>query len=376
MKLHNFALLTAILLSVISCKGNLGSNTADELSINVDSLEKDFPFNSMFPFERAVFLESSLDDKISDVHRVFDIDSLYIIWDKRGSSVFVYNKEGKFLNHIGAKGHAKNEYVSLNDVYVNAKARQVCLLDNAAHKILHFDYNGAYRKTTKIKEWAIGFAIDNDYIWLESDGQNKESALLLKTKAETGEIIKSYFPMKNDGRVPIQSEKTFFTDADGKILFASPYLNSIYTIENGEIAPLVKLDFGKDAVDDSDLTSETYISKLQGGNYIGHIKDVFRSKDFLFISFRKYWNDNIEGYHALYNLSNKKKHIYDDTLLHDFTLPIFPTADVVGAGSHGLIFSIDLSLFNDDILSKFPGYENLTADSVQINQILILYDVN
>lgn len=376
MKLHNLVLLIVIFISVISCKGNLGNNTADELSINVDSLEKNFPFNSMFPFERAVFLESSLDNNISNVHRVFDIDSLYIIWDKRGNSVFVYNKEGKFLNHIGAKGHAKNEYVNLNDVYVNAKARQVCLLDNAAHKILHFDYNGAYRKTTKIKEWAIGFAIDNDYIWLESDGQNKESALLLKTEAETGEIIKSYFPMKNDGRVPIQSEKTFFADADGKILFASPYLNSIYTIENGEITPLVKLDFGNDAVDDSDLTSETYISKLQGGNYIGHIKDVFQSKNFLFISFRKYYNGSIERYNVLYNLSNKEKHIYDDTLLHAFTLPIFPTADIVGVGSHHLIFSIDTSLLSNDTFSKFPESENVIKDSVQTNPILILYNVN
>lgn len=375
MKLCRLLLLIAIPISIVSCKNSVKNHVADKLSINLDSLERNFPFNSMFPFERMVFLESSKDSKISDIHRIFDIDSLYVIWDKQNSSVYVHNKNGKYLNRIGAKGHAEHEYVNLDDVYINSKEKKVCMLDNASHKILCFGYNGKYESTIKIKEWAIGFAIEEEFVWLESNGQNSASSLLLKTDVKSGDVIESYFPMKNDGRIPIKSEKTFFTNSEGEILFSSPYLNTIYKIDNGNITPLVMLDFGLDALDDSDLTNESYISKLQEGNYTGHIRNVYRCKDYMFISFLKYKNGTIENYYAIYNFTSKECYIYDDTLLHNPKLPIFPTADIIGVGTQNIVFSIDPSLLENDDLLKFPNIENLETDLTQLNPILIIYNV-
>ena len=372
-----FLCLACISVVFVSCKKTAEDyDLADKAIVNLDSLEHNFNFYSMFPYDRMVFLELTSDSRVADINRIYAIDSLFIVWDQKSDAVFVFNDKGKFLYRIGDKGHTEKEYASINDVYVDQQNKQVYLLDNASHKIQCFGLEGSYMRTIRTKEWALGFAVDEDYIWLESDGQNQSSALLLKTDAKSGDVIETYFPMLNDGRVPIKSEKTFFADAEGDIFFCSPYLNSIYKIKDGEIAPLLTLDFGSDGLDDSDLTSEAYISTISGKNYIGNIGDVFLCKDNLFISFQRLNDGIIEKYNALYSLASKELHIYDDSLLHDFQLSIFPSTNIVGVGKHSIIYSIDPSLYPDESVAGLPDDEYNTKDKYQMNPVLVIYDVN
>ena len=61
------------------------------------------------PEYRIIALESSDECMIGEIRNMLVDDSLIFVYDGWHENVFVFNLEGKFLNKVGQKGHARNE---------------------------------------------------------------------------------------------------------------------------------------------------------------------------------------------------------------------------------------------------------------------------
>ena len=380
MKQYRFFLpIITLGLFMVSCKRE--NKYIESINMPVDTISvilkhkiEEYPFSSKFALSKILPLEATSDCRISDVYRVFPVGNCYIIWDKEAESVFAFNTDGKYLGKIGNRGHSDKEYIRLKDVTVCGDT--IFLLDNGGHKILSYNPDGTFIQNNQIKEWAMGFAIDNNQIWLESNGQNKESKLLLQTDKSSGKILHSYFDMLNDGRLPIREEKTFSYSNDNSILFSSPYLQYIYIIAKGELQPIYKISFPEGSIYDYDITSDKYVSQVLGNNYIGDIHDVFKIGAHLFFSFYCYDGDIIECYNVYYNSETKQTDIFDYTMLHDNRLPVSPIPVIKGITNDEIIFSIDPSILPEsmfDEIQKNKIFENCTNES---NPILVFYKVN
>ena len=370
-------LVAFVALVLAGCKDN-STTLPEEILVHPDSIEEKFPFADMFHYEKCIPLETNEKCQISELHRVFPLDSVLVIWDRSGEKVFVFNRNGKFLNKIGDKGHGNVEYVRLRDVLVDYKKKTINLLDDFSHKILSFHQDGTHVETIKYnKTGAFGFYCDDEKVWLESDGLNDSTSLLSVYDREKGETEKTYFPMFKDGRIPILSEKTFSVDPEGQVLFSTPYINTIYKIENDRLFPKYRVNIIGNTLDDSDLTSDSYIEGLQAKNYYGNISDVYHVNDYLFFLFRFLYkgSSKLTSYSVCYNTKEKVCHLFDYTLQHDKKLTFSPGCFIIGSGQNELFFTLDLSSYPTELLPiihRMPELSNCTNDD---NPIIVVYNV-
>jgi len=370
----------AVACIVISACTNKNDETEvlEVITVNLDSLHERFPLTSLCSFERMVPLETTEQCRIGDIRRVYIADSKFVIWDRGEKSVFVFDNNGRFICRVGNQGRAEKEYVGIDDVQVNEKEKVVSILDRGSRKILCYNLDGEFQKTIKLKESALGFAIEGNNVWLESDGLNSQSAILLKTDVESGNTLESHFPLIVDKRLFTISEKNFSVSTEGDILFASPYLYTIYKLEKGELRPFVKVNFEGRMLDDSDLMSEKYVRDVLDGNFYGHVTDVFKIRDELFFTFFKIEVEgkSLKGYNAHYNMKTKQTDIYNFSLKHDPAVPTFIGSQIKGMGKDGeLVFRIDMSIQKPENLKKIQTIEGLEDCTNDSNPVLVLYRV-
>ena len=390
MKTKQCLLLLALSVGLVACKetetmtvaGNaIQPGTLEKQLFDTEKVEGAFPFYSDLVLEDVVFLEATNESRIDYPKRVFAIGSRYLVWDGDNDAVLAFDKSGKFLHRIGEKGHDEGEYVEITDVWLDRRKKMVYLLDNHSRQILGYGLDGTLRKTLATRHYAVSFCMDGDYVWLASAGMNPDKALLLKTEAETGNIVESYFQMRvNDNDFFIIMDSQMFSMADnGQTLFCSRYLNTIYKIDNGDISPLLTADFGSDSVDDSDLTSDSYMSTMmrRSRNYTGSPGDAFRIGDALYFKFN-YWNNKADGhgtpYHGLFNLNTKERHVYGTRYSYDTLDPVlYPETSILGIRDHSLMFMKNVSMASDPILAKLPKHPYNTGDKTQMNPVLMIF---
>jgi len=112
---------------------------ADSTVINLEDISESI---KIVPLQMT---DSSIISYISDVK--FDGSYLYVL-DKNTCKVF--NSEGKYINSIGFKGRAINEYLYINEVFVNPK--NIILFDESGKKLLTYGLDGKYLYTLPIKD--------------------------------------------------------------------------------------------------------------------------------------------------------------------------------------------------------------------------------
>lgn len=354
-------------------------DTVDTISVStifvsLSAGQKKFDLTSIADYKGIVSLEANDKCRISNLHRVYALDNGFIVWDNKRNAVFSFSSTGSFICQIGRPGRASGEYISLKDVQVDFQNKLIFLLDNDSHKLLCYDASGTFQREIEIKEWALGFCIDGDYIWLESDGMNKTSSILLKTDATSGRIVKSFFPVINDGSMPVLSEKTLNVNAAGEYIFASPYLNTIFQLRNGVLYPMYKVKFDGRTLDDSDLTLKSYVSGMMSSNYYGHLHDLYKVGNYLFFSFMKYNGQEVENSHStLYDVERGDVHVHD--FYRDERFPISLGTGPKGMGLGEVIFSIDPSSMPEKIISELRGVAGLENCSEDSNPVLIVYRI-
>lgn len=371
----NIILACLIGLLVGACNNNKETDVEIIIPIDTNQAQQDFPFLEKFHFSKMIPLETGSHCRISDITRVFSVDSLFIIWDQKSSLLLVYNFDGLYMNHIGQKGGATNEYIKISDVNLNYETQSIYLLDNASHKILEYSYTGEYKNSISLPAWSNGFLLSGHNLWLESNGQNRQKKMLLCIDKTTDDIDKSFFSFPRDERIPIYTEKAFIQSKYNS-LFASPYLNTIYKIKESDIHPYIKLAFNGNSSNNSDLMDPTFLQMIETGHYEGHIHDVFLVNSSLFLSYYKYTQEQTKEYSVCYNMNTTEVDIYDYSILHDSHIPISPGNKIKGTYDNGIIFSLDVSGLPDKLIERVRETDGLECCDNMSNPILILYDVD
>lgn len=346
-----------------------------EININPSSVTQNFAFDKKFKLKQVIPISGQTDFKIADIKRIYAIDSLLFVWDESTQSLWRLDRTGKLLGKIGDKGHSENEYINLDDVYIDANSSSVFLLDNSSQKILCFDSDGDIKDVIKISEWAMGASVIGNTVWLESDGQNSNASLLLKTDKESGQVREEFFKLINNRELPIIGEKTFSSISNGEALFSSPYLYSIYSVDENGISPVFHINIEGTTFDDKDLTSDYTQNILKSDNYYGRIKDVFKLREHLFFTFHKMESGNLQSFYTYYNTDTGETILYDYTMMHDRKLPFSPIPIIKGVGSDELYFIYDPSTLPNDLISLLQNVDGLGNLSSESNPVIVVYTI-
>jgi hypothetical protein len=128
--------------------GSNGSNSDDDKPgiIKIKSLNKETdPSRETIKFKNIeiVPLETTKDCLIQSLQRSRVIkDSLIFVSDLR--NLFVFNRQGKFLNQIGSRGEGPQEYVAFYSYYIDEINNRVVIIDEYRNVYLSYEFNGKF----------------------------------------------------------------------------------------------------------------------------------------------------------------------------------------------------------------------------------------
>lgn len=370
-----FCLICLLQIVITSCNGGrMARSYADCASIRVtpDKLEKEFDFTSVASLSKLIPLETSDKCRIGNVSRVFVIDGFFIVWDSENQKLYSFTKDGDFMSQIGGRGNSSSEYVSLTDVWVDGRSKEICLLDNSKHCLLFFDIYGTFKRNMKIDDWALNIALDDELMWLACYGQTEKNTMLKRVNSETkkGADVLSF---SDDMGIPILQSHCF-TRKGNDLFFSTPYMNTIYQLDDDAI-PVLTIDVGEDGIKVSDMSDEKEMETVKNGRYVGGIKDFYIADSIVFFSFedRRKVGPSIDNYYVCYSLSNEEIHVYDYSMRHDKELPISPLPDIKGVDGKNIYFIIDVSVLPAHLMTRLHENESLKDIIKESNPILVQY---
>lgn len=274
-----------------------------------------------------VKLETSENSLIGEIGDLFiDKDYIIVLNNKPNQSVLVFDHEGNFLNKIGEKGKAGNEFVHIRSVWVDKKSKVIHLYDDAQKKVLDYSFDNSYlgsKEYFKSLDFVPNEIIpipENDRFLAYSYPLEKGTSLLHLIDKK-GNLLNDYFevPFAFDMLYkPFRYGLIPYTEKNRKEIRILEYFsNKVYTLnEEDLLKPFYQLDLGFPNSDKKTLKS-LYNKKfpenaLRERNYNGGVRNFLESPEHIYYD---YWNS--EGYfNSLYfkdqNVLIKFSKIEDD----------------------------------------------------------------
>lgn len=141
---YTFIFITSIIVFV-ACSNNTKMENEPEIVLNMDFPEKDNPIKLSELVDSISFIKLQTNDscRIGAVDKLIVTDKNYIVVDKSlASTIFIFDKNGQFMNRIGNMGHSQKEYINIEDVAIGDD--NIFVLDSKGNKIVCYAIDGKY----------------------------------------------------------------------------------------------------------------------------------------------------------------------------------------------------------------------------------------
>lgn len=176
-------------------------------------------------------------------------DAYYVIDQAQSQQVFRFNKDGKYLNSIGAFGRGPNEYLDITDVIVGNKGN-VSIYSKNLGIVFTYSPDGVLLEKKELPYATERFishkGFNYHYVGTASYQYEVTAAnpgdYRLYVTDNNGQTVGKYLPSPIAPALP--NMQTF--SRNGDILYLCPAEgNDIYQLENGKIQTKYSFDFGE-----------------------------------------------------------------------------------------------------------------------------------
>ena len=242
----------------------------------------------------TVPLETTEECVVGEVSNLFVDDNLIFLVDTWSEYISVFDLNGKFQNHIGRKGHAQGEYVSMFRVTLDSHQKRVCFIDEDSQKLLFYDYKGNFLSQEPRYFWYqnIAFLGSDKRVLLTLPYDHKDYQALNSFKLTItdekglplcGALENPGFPKGEIDNRPFRCslENPLHANPDGVYYMDILSPDTIWKIKDKECVPFVSLDFGEPFTTPQtyrEMTNESYEQRM---NQTKALWDNFAfSKDF------------------------------------------------------------------------------------------------
>jgi hypothetical protein len=315
-----------IILIIYGCKEQKYQITNASYTIDLGSVETvdTIRLSTFFKKVNTIILEDNEYAIIGQVSaiQVFE-DYIFVLDQQSAKKMFIFDKTGKYIRQIGSLGQGPGEYLSINDFCVDAKNKEIYLLDEYGRKIHKYNFEtGKHIKSIILLDGynysRIAKSGDNFYISILPFSNEKSDSLLMKIDFETGQYEKYISADKyNAGWNGLQfTAYNFFVSKDRILKYVEIYMNTVFAIDNENIFPYLTVNH-KDWVRKGDLLShDEYIKQmLFSFGELGkkrrafNIHNYFEWQDNIFFQYRYVYPGFPHS--VLYNKKTKELYQYD-----------------------------------------------------------------
>lgn len=159
MKCRNFIILGGfVAFSFIGLTWNSCKEENRENVLKLEVMNKNKPIKAeiydLIDSIQYTVLETSDSCVLGEIINVKKADGFYFVRDNMG--LYVFDDKGRFINKVSQKGNGHEEYIYLDNFYIDKERNLVGLICNYSNKIMFFSYNGMYHSTVNMKEEDCG----------------------------------------------------------------------------------------------------------------------------------------------------------------------------------------------------------------------------
>ncbi len=218
---------------------------------------------------RIVNLETSDKSLLYDICNFNVHNDTFVVHSR--NFLYAFSSTGDFIGSISQKGHAGNEYNQISNVFFEDGT--VGVYDFSKSAILRFNLKKELLSTQKcniaeadirpfhVYPWKDGYIALNSY---GGESADRKTLCVLNRELNAGKPIK--------GRSLSTGFSTYddiSIDENGEVLYWELLCDTLFTVRNGSLTPLLAIDFGEDALP----------AEIAGKDVYGRLDFVNKSKD-------------------------------------------------------------------------------------------------
>lgn len=304
---NRYLLVLAFLIFLAGCKSKqtkevesasytslVDVNTTSLDSLNLENFVKDIEF---------VVFETRPEAMIENIDKLVFEDDKFFVYDKKQKTIFIYSSSGTFVKKIFKAGNANDEYVRIDDFYIDVKDESVYILDMISKRILKYDFNA-----NLVKSYRLGFHADSFYK-LEDGGYvfsisgnvcNSDFCDQIIFCDDNFNVVKTFVPIqpKLKGFV-IETPTRRLVKASDDLFRYIDIDDMIYSFKDGDLKDMKRVNFMKDNLDLSFYDTKF----VDGGEFLTAVIDNKKAnwihnylENDLFIVFKYFMNRKTYSY--------------------------------------------------------------------------------
>lgn len=368
-------LLIFILLVVAGCNSENKENNIISKIISIrEAASSD---NIQIKNAQLLKLQSNSFAQISGVDKLLFLDNRIIVLDKlKGNTVFVFDKMGRFINHIHRVGEGPGEYKNIENVFWNSFSNELVLIPMDYRKKLYFDWDGSFLRE-KFYEDQIEYAdlvfIENGELVVNYSSINAEDNIVINQNGVTKLTAFPYNPVLDNS--PLNYRSLLSKIDENNYLFTLGLRDTLYSvnIDQLDIVPQYKLDFGNElSFKDFNSLPNPLNYFMENDMYVG-VMDLFQNETF--ISFSTLHSTGLQG--RVYSKETGKSYSTLEILEQNIgkvgfhgILGITPENEFAAVLSSGEIGNWDFSL-NPSLEKQFDDFGQVDKEEL----ILLIFDM-
>jgi hypothetical protein len=377
--MKNIEYILGILLLLFSCQTNhIPGNETVKIELKNEetvSLIADGIFESV----KYVPLQTEENVLIADIKKVKIVNDKIYLFDNKQESIFIFDRDGRFLRKFQKKGRGSGEYFELMDFEVDDKYLYIAA--RVPGGVLRYDLE-SFRFIDIIGRDLMPYRIicnSQSLLMYMANASSKEMKDIYIFDKHSGKETGRYKDL-NENRIHWTSSASYLAEHNGKMygFFHADY--TVYQFTSDDYVPILSLDFGKDnmmpkeAIEFSDEEYDAYIENLPAPfeRPIRSINNLAVTDSHIYFSFVYLMRPNF----AIYSLKDKSIRFGsieggDKMPLIGALLCVTPDDEVVMySEAYSLVSSLEsLAKYNDEFIIP----DELRNVSPEDNPILIIY---
>lgn len=304
-----------IIFLLVCCSRNTSHNDSDKkrvLSLDFDYCA--FKGNRIPGFKAITYvpLETKRECLISEISKLIYKKGIYYVFDRIQSSVFMFDKDGKYLQKIQKLGAGPGEYTDAFCFDIDAK-QNIYIVSMAGKKIVKYkapDYTSF--KEMPVKESILEIAVDEKTgkIWV-ANAYTEKGVVCLGIYADTGII-----PVLTNRGIFDSIESTLkvqsFYKSQDKLFFNPRFSPTIYAIDGAKAEPYMQMK-AENMCNEKDIEAENQARKNPGQGKLSDkcliygVQSYYSVKDQYLMDI---WDNNNLPILLKYDLENKNGELF------------------------------------------------------------------
>lgn len=174
-------------------------------------------------------------------------NKIYVMDIAQRDGIHVFSATGQFLKTVAVKGEGPNELKGLQDFQIDDLGELFVLATLGDRTTIYqISEVGELQKLTDTEYLASAFTLAENGEFYLYGSYNKPLVMHRLARVDSsGKVLESYLPNDYTNEMLPMTERNFYETEGGNLVLAEIFNDTLYTLQNGKVKPLVSMDLGR-----------------------------------------------------------------------------------------------------------------------------------